>query len=86
MFQYRFVRIFKFGWWYLEKISVDADTKFTSTEFQDKCQTCGAYLKLAAPEYQEINGKVEVTWRASHTITPSLMVHARVLELIFILH
>ena len=35
---------------------------------------------LAAPEHQEMNGQVEVTWRMLHTIAHSLMVHARVPE------
>ena len=37
-------------------------------------------MTLAAPEHQEINVKVEVTWRTLRTIAHSLMVHARVLE------
>ena len=35
---------------------------------------------LAAPEHQEINGKVEVTWRTLCTIEHSIMAHARFLE------
>ena len=38
------------------------------------------HLKLAAPEHQEINGKVEVTWRMLRTIAHSIMVHTRVSE------
>ena len=37
MFHARFVKIYIFGWWALERISVDTGTHFTSTEFQDKC-------------------------------------------------
>ena len=37
-------------------------------------------MKLAAPEHQEMNGQVEVTWRTLQTVAHSLMVHARVLE------
>ena len=37
-------------------------------------------MKLAAPEHQEMNGQVEVTWRTLCTISHSLMVHARVSE------
>ena len=37
-------------------------------------------MTLAAPKHQEMNGKVEVTWRTLRTIAHSLMVHARVLE------
>ena len=35
---------------------------------------------LAAPEHQDMNGKVEVPWRMLRTVTHSLMVHARVPE------
>ena len=34
MFQARFGKIDQFGWWDLEKISADACTQFTSTEFK----------------------------------------------------
>ena len=80
MFQSRFGKIDQFGWWYLERISADTGTQFTSIEFKDDCQTRGVSLTLAAPEHQEMNGKVEVTWRTLHTFAHSLMVHARVPE------
>ena len=35
---------------------------------------------LAAPEHQEMNGQIGVTWRTLRTVAQSLMVHARVLE------
>ena len=35
---------------------------------------------LEAPEHQEMNGQVEVTWRTLRTISHSLMVHTRLLE------
>ena len=35
---------------------------------------------LAAPEHQEMNGRVEVAWITLSTITYYLMVNARVLE------
>ena len=60
--------------------SADAGTQFTSTEFKDECQTCGVRLTLAAPEHQEMNGQVEVTWRTLRTVAHSLMVYARVPE------
>ena len=44
MFQSRFVKIDKFGWWDLEEILADAGTQFTSTDFQDICQTRGVCL------------------------------------------
>ena len=86
MFKSRFRKIDQFGWWGLERISVDAGTQFTSTEFKDECQTRGVRLTLAAPEHQEINVQVEVTWRTLRTVTHDLMVHARVPKYMFISH
>ena len=43
-------------------------------------QTCEVRLTLAAPEHQEMNGQVEVTWRTLCTVAHALMVHARVPE------
>ena len=37
-------------------------------------------MALAAPEHQEMNGQVKVTWRTLRTIAHLLMVLARVLE------
>ena len=54
MFKSRFGKIDQFGWWDLERISADAGTHFTSTEFKEECQTRGVRLTLAAPEHQEI--------------------------------
>ena len=70
----------EFGWWDLARVSTDVGTQFSFTEFKEECQTCGVYLELAAPEHQEMNGQVEVTWRTLRTISHSLMVHTRVLE------
>ena len=50
------------------------------TEFKEECQTRGVRLTLAAPEHQEMNGQVEVTWKTLCTVAHSLMVHARVPE------
>ena len=61
MFQSRFGTIDQFGWCDLERISSDAGTQFTLTEFKEKCQTLGVRLTFAAPEHQEMNGQVEVT-------------------------
>ena len=49
MFQSRFVKIYEFGWWDLERISADLGKKFTSTKFKQECQTCGVHLTLAEP-------------------------------------
>ena len=37
-------------------------------------------MTLAAPEHQEMNGQVVVTWRTLRTVAHALMVHARVPE------
>ena len=86
MFQSRFGKIDQFGWWYLEIISADAGTQFTSTELKDDCQTCGVCLTLVAPEHQDMNGQVEVSWRTLRTVAHNLMVHARVPKYMFISH
>ena len=68
MFQSRFEKIDQFVWWDLERISADAGTQFTLTEFKEECQICGVCLTLAATEHQETNGQVEVTWRTLRTL------------------
>ena len=80
MFQSIFGEIDEFGWWDLERIAADASTQFTLTEFKEECQTHRVLLTLAAPEHQEINRQVRVTWRTLRTIAHSLMVHAIVYE------
>ena len=62
MFRSRSGKIEEFGWWDFERISADAGTQFTSTEFKQECQTCGVHLTLEAPEHQEMSGQVEVKW------------------------
>ena len=64
----------------MERISANTGTQFTSTEFKEECQIRGVCLTLAAPEHQEMNGQVKVTWRTLRTIAHSLIVHARVPE------
>ena len=81
MFQSIFGKINQFGWWDLDRISADAGTQFTLMEFKEKFQIRGFRLTLAAPEHQEMNGHVEVTWGTLRTISHSLMVHARVSEI-----
>ena len=78
--QSRFGRIDQFGWLDLERISSDAGTQFTLTEFKEECQTRGVRLTLAAPEHKEMNIQVEVTWINLCTVAHALMVHARVPE------
>ena len=62
MFQVRFGEVDEFGWWELDRISVHAGMNFTSTQFQDECQTCGVWLTLAALYHQEMNGQVKVIY------------------------
>ena len=81
MFQSIFGKIDQFGWWDLERISADAGSQFTLTEYKEEFQTRGVRLTLAAPEHQEMNGQVEVTWRTLRTIAHALMVYARVPEI-----
>ena len=52
VFQSRVVKIDEFGWWDLEIILAYAGTKFTSMEFQGKCQTRGVHIMLAVTEHQ----------------------------------
>ena len=80
MFQDRFGKVDEFGWWDLEIFSADEGTNFTSTEFQDECQTHSVRLTLKAPDHQEMNGQVKATRRTLHTTVHSRMVHGRVLE------
>ena len=80
IFQDIFGKVDEFDWRDLEIISEHVGTQFTSTEFQDECQTCGVQITLANPYHQEMNGQVEVTRRTLRTIIHSLMLHAQVLE------
>ena len=80
MFQSRFEQIDQFGSWDLERISADVSMQFTLTEFKDECQTRKVHLMVSAPEYQEMNGQVEVNWRTLRTVAHALMVHARIPE------
>ena len=50
MFHPRFGQISDFGLWDLERISADTGPQFTSTEFQNECQTRGVWLTLVSPE------------------------------------
>ena len=80
IFQSKFGEIDEFGWWGLEIISADAGTQLTLTELKQECQTCGVFLTLEAPEHQEMNGQVEVTWRTLRIIAHFIMLHGRVSE------
>ena len=80
MFQSIFGKMDQFGWWDLERISANTGMQITLTEFKEECQNRRVYLTLEAPEHQQMNRKVEMTWRTLCTVAHSLMVHARVSE------
>ena len=80
MFQSRFGKIDKCGWWDLETISAYAGMQFTLREFREECQIRGFHFTLAAPEHQEMNGQVEVTRRTLCTVAHYIMVQARFSE------
>ena len=62
----------------MDKIQTDTETQFTSKDFQEGLSVQGVQLKLAAPEHQEINDQVKVTWWKFQIITQSIMVHTQV--------
>ena len=82
MFQSRFGKMDQFGWWDLERISADADTQFTSTEFKEEYQTRGVCLTLVAPEHQEINVQVEVGSRYTAGYRPRETASRSILNLL----
>ena len=41
MFQEKIGKLYEFGWWDMERIQTDADTQFTSKEFQEHLSICG---------------------------------------------
>ena len=83
IFQSIFGKVNEFGWWDMEIIQNDSGTQFTSKEFQEGISVRGVRLELAAPDHQEINGQVEVTWKKLRTIAHSIMVHEQVSENIY---
>ena len=52
MFQSRFGKADKFGWWDLEQTQTDSGMQFTSKDFKEVIYVCGVGLKLAAPDHQ----------------------------------
>ena len=51
----------------MERIQNYSGTQFTSKEFQEGLSVHGLHLSFTAPEYQETNGQVEVTWQTLQT-------------------
>ena len=68
MFQEIFGKVDKFRWWDMYIFQTDTGKQFTSNEFQEGLYVCPVQLALAAPDHQEMNGQVEVTWRTLRTI------------------
>ena len=64
----------------MEIFQTDSVTQFTSKEFQEGIYVLRVRLSLEAPDYQEINGQVEVTWQTLRTITRLIMVHTWVYD------
>ena len=60
MFQSRFGRIDKFGWWDLETISADAGSQFTSTELKQECQTRGVDIRSSGTSENEWTGQIYI--------------------------
>ena len=76
MFRRIFGKVDEFGWWYIERIQTEDGTQFNSRKFLEGLSVRVVRLSLAAPDHQEINIQVEVTWKTLKTIAHSIMVHA----------
>ena len=68
MIQEIFGRVDESGWWDMEIIQTEVGTHFTSRDFQKGLSIHGVQLSLAAPDHQEMNGQVEVTWNTLQII------------------
>ena len=80
VFQARFTKVDEFGWWDFEQCQTDSGMQFIYRNFQERLSLRGLKITLEAPDHQEMNGQVEVSWRTLRTIAHSIMVNARVLE------
>ena len=78
MFQERFGKVDKFGWWGMYIIQTDAGTHFTSKKFQEGLSLRGVGLSSAAPYNQKMNGQAGLTWKTLRNIVNSIMEHAQV--------
>ena len=78
IFQERFGKVDKFGWWDIERIQTDAGMQFTSKYFQEDLYVRGLRLALAAPDHHEMSVQVELTWQIFLTIAQLFIVNARV--------
>ena len=62
----------------MDRIQTYSGTHFTSKEFHEGLYLHVLRLSLAAPDHQEMNVQVEVTWKTLQTISHSIMVNAQV--------
>jgi hypothetical protein len=60
--EHRLIRGFTF--WGIEKIKSDADTEFTSQEFENFCADKRVAVSFAPPKHQEGNHFAERTWQS----------------------
>ena len=63
MFQEISGKVDEIGWWDMEIIQSDSGTQFTSKQFQEVLSVRGVLIALEAPDHQEMNGQVELTWQ-----------------------
>ena len=63
----------------VHKATAHVETKTLNMRHQ--AQKGFRVIFVGAPEHQEMNGQVEVTWRTLRTVAHALMVHARVPEI-----
>ena len=46
----------------MDRIKNNAGPQFKPQKYKEGLSICGVRLELAAPEHQEMNGQIEVTW------------------------
>ena len=73
MFQVGFVKLDEFVWWDMERIQTDSGVFFRKLFLY-------VWFSFAAPEHQEVNGQIELTWKKLKTIAHPIRVQTRVSE------
>ena len=68
MFQERFGKVYKFGWWDMDRIQTDDGNVFYPKGVSGGLSVCGLQLVLAPPDHQEMNVQAEVTCLTLKTI------------------
>ena len=59
LFQGIFGKLDEFGWWDMEIIQTDTGMRLTPKEFQEGIYIRGFPVALAAPDHQEMNGRLK---------------------------